>query len=102
MHCAQQEYDAVVYVIPVENYGSEGDFFHLKYILNQVKFKKIVFAINMMDTCNFEDDSVCEIMDNVKSHLMEHGYEDSDCVPDFLPKQGCDSSKRSRAADERC
>ncbi len=78
--CAQ-EYDAVVYVIPVENYGSEGDFFHLKYILNQVKFKKIVFAINMMDTCDFEDDSVCEIMDNVKSHLMEIGYEDPIVCP---------------------
>lgn len=71
--CAK-EHDAIVYVIPVESYGSESDYFHLKYILEKVKFKQIVFVVNMIDTCDFEDDSIAEIIDNVKSHLESIGY----------------------------
>lgn len=71
--CAK-EHDVIVYVIPVESYGSESDYFHLKFILEKVKFKQIVFVVNMIDTCDFEDDSIAEIIDNVKSHLEDIGY----------------------------
>ena len=69
-----KEHDVIVYVIPVESYGSESDYYHLKYILEKVKFKQIVFVINMIDTCNFEDDSIAEIIDDVRSHLEDIGY----------------------------
>ena len=102
--CAK-EYDAIVYVIPVESYGSESDYYHLKYILEKVKFRQIVFVINMIDTCDFEDDSIAEIIDNVKSHLEDIGYKDPIICPmsakaGFLLKQCITGQKLSGASNE--
>ncbi len=65
----------IVYVIPVETYGSDDDYFHLKYIREKVSYKKILFVINMMDNCDLEDDSVSEIVDAVQEHLVNIGFE---------------------------
>ena len=67
--------DILIYVIPVENYGSEDDYAHLKFVREKVQYKKILFVINMMDTCDFEDDSVDEILKNVVEHLKSIGFE---------------------------
>lgn len=67
--------DILVYVIPVENYGSEDDFDHLSYIKKKVSYNRIVFVINMMDSCDFEDDSISEIVDHIKEHLVSIGFE---------------------------
>lgn len=66
--------DILVYVIPVENYGSDGDFDHLTYIKKRVRYKKILFVINMIDSCDLEDDSVDEIVDDIKEHLKNIGF----------------------------
>ena len=58
------EHDVIVYVIPVENYGSEGDFAHLSFI-HKCKIWENNFAVNMMDSCDFEDDDIEEIISNV-------------------------------------
>ena len=76
-----KEHDVIVYIIPVESYGSESDYHHLKYILEKAKFRKIVFSINMIDTCDFEDDSIAEIINDVKSHLIDIGYKDPIICP---------------------
>ena len=75
------EHDAIVYVIPVENYGSEDDYIHLSFIRKKVKYKNIVFVVNMMDSCDFEDDSVEEIIDNITKHLIEIGYSEPVVCP---------------------
>lgn len=72
----EHPHDVIIYVIPVESYGSEDDYYHLKFINQRVPYKKIIFAVNMMDTCDFEDDSVTEIIDNVTAHLKDIGYDD--------------------------
>lgn len=66
--------DILVYVIPVEYYGSEDDYFHLQFVNQKVEYKKILFVVNMMDTCYFEDDSVEEILDDISEHLKEIGF----------------------------
>lgn len=66
--------DILVYIIPVETYGSTDDYDHLQYIKNNVSYKKILFIINMMDSCDFEDDSVDEIVNDVKEHLSGIGF----------------------------
>ncbi len=67
-------HDIIVYVIPVECYGSDDDYSHLKFICENADYKKIVFVINMMDTCDFEDDSITQIMSDVTAHLKDIGY----------------------------
>jgi GTPase Era involved in 16S rRNA processing len=73
--------DILVYVIPVENYGSEGDYAHLSFIKNKVNYNRIVFVVNMMDSCDFEDDSVSEIVTNIKEHLTDIGFQEPVVCP---------------------
>ena len=73
--------DAIVYVIPVETYGSEDDYFHLQFIKQKVEYKKIFFIVNMMDTCDLEDDTVQEIIDNIVEHLSSIGFENPVVCP---------------------
>lgn len=73
--------DILVYVIPVENYGSEDDYMHLSYIKRKVDYNRIVFVVNMMDACDFEDDSVSEIITNISEHLSDIGYEEPIVCP---------------------
>lgn len=67
--------DILVYVIPVESYGSDDDFNHLVYIKKKVNYSRILFVINMMDTCDTEEDSVEEIVSNLREHLISIGYD---------------------------
>lgn len=78
---SKTEYDCVVYVIPVENYGSNDDYTHLKYILQHASYRNIIFVVNMMDTCDIEDDNLEEIICNVKKHLSDIGYADPTVCP---------------------
>lgn len=73
--------DVLVYVIPVENYGSDGDFNHLTYIKKRVQYRNILFVVNMMDSCDLEDDSVDEIVANIKEHLESIGFDNPIICP---------------------
>ena len=73
--------DILVYVIPVESYGSEDDYYHLRYIEKNISYNKILFVVNMMDSCDFEDDTTEEIVCNIKNHLCEIGFEDPIVCP---------------------
>ena len=70
----RRDHDLLVYVIPVENYGGEDDFNHLRFVKDHARYDRIVFVVNMMDTCDFEDDSVEEILGNIKEHLEKIGF----------------------------
>ena len=73
--------DILVYVIPVESYGSEDDYNHLRYIKKSVPYKKVLFVVNMMDSCDFEDDTTEEIVCNIRNHLSEIGFEEPVVCP---------------------
>ena len=64
----------IIYVIPVETYGSKDDYDHLVFIKEQVNYDKIIFLINMIDTCDLEDDSIDEIIEDVRMHLVKIGF----------------------------
>ena len=63
------------------SYGSEDDYYHLRYIEKNISYKKILFVVNMMDSCDFEDDTTEEIVCNIKNHLCEIGFEDPIVCP---------------------
>ena len=71
----------LVYVIPVESYGSTDDYEHLQYILKKANYERILFVINMIDNIDTEDDSVEEIMFNVREHLEQIGFSDPEIYP---------------------
>ncbi len=73
--------EILVYVIPVDTYGSEDDYNHLKYILKKVLYGRIIFVVNMMDTYDPEDDSVDGILQDIRSHLSEIGFENPMVCP---------------------
>lgn len=73
--------DVLIYIIPVENYGSDDDFNHLIYIKKKVQYRNILFVVNMMDSCDLEDDSVDEIVANIKEHLESIGFENPIICP---------------------
>lgn len=77
----KRPHDIIVYVIPVECYGSDDDYTHLKFICENADYKKIVFVINMMDTCDFEDDSITQIMSDVTAHLKDIGFQEPVVCP---------------------
>lgn len=74
-------YDLILYMIPVENYGSDDDDSHLKFIRKYAPDKKILFIVNMMDTCDAEDDSVEEILGNIADYLRHLGFADPVICP---------------------
>lgn len=73
--------EILVYVIPVETYGSEDDYNHLKYVLKRVLYEQIIFVVNMMDIYDPEDDSVEDIIQNIRDHLSEIGFENPMVYP---------------------
>ena len=85
----------IVYVIPVENYGSEDDYIHLNYIKKNVEYSDIIFVVNMIDTCDFEDDSLPQIMKDIKEHLVSIGFEDPRVYP-ISAKAGLELKHLSR------
>ena len=85
----------IVYVIPVENYGSEDDYIHLNYIKKNVEYSDIIFVVNMIDTCDFEDDSLPQIMEDIKEHLVSIGFEDPRVYP-ISAKAGLELKHLSR------
>lgn len=66
--------EKILYVIPVETYGSKADYNHLTYIKKEVSYDKIIFAVNMVDRCDMENDSIKDILQEIQKHLENIGF----------------------------
>lgn len=73
--------EMIMYVIPVETYGSMDDHEHLTYIHKKISYDKIVFVVNMMDTFDPEDDTVEDMLSDIREHLKEIGFQDPSVFP---------------------
>lgn len=73
--------DVLVYVMSVSNFGAKGDDEHLKFIRENVKYKKLILAINMLDTSSSEDDSILDIISNIKKYLEKLEFKDFIIAP---------------------
>lgn len=73
--------DVLVYVMSAQNFGAKGDDEHLKFIRENVKYKKFILTINMLDTSSPEDDSILEIISNIKKYLEKLEFKDFVIAP---------------------
>lgn len=73
--------DVLVYVMSAQNFGAKGDDEHLKFIRENVKYKKLILAINMLDTSSSEDDSILDIVSNIKKYLEKLKFKDFIIAP---------------------
>ena len=53
----------------------------MKYVLKKVSYGRIIFLFNMMDTYDPEYDSVEDILQNIRAHLSEIGFENPMVCP---------------------
>lgn len=73
--------DVLVYIISAQNFGAKGDDEHLKFIRENVRYKKLILAINMLDTSSSEDDSILDIISNIKKYLEKLEFKDFIIAP---------------------
>lgn len=73
--------DILVYVMSAQNFGAKGDDEHLRFIRENVKYKKLILAINMLDTSSSEDDSILDIVSNIKKYLEKLKFKDFIIAP---------------------
>ena len=73
--------DLLVYVISAQNFGAKGDDEHLKFIRENVEYKKLILVINMLDTSSSEDDSILDIVSNIKKYLEKLKFKDFIIAP---------------------
>ena len=73
--------DLLVYVMSAQNFGAKGDDEHLRFIRENVKYKKLILAINMLDTSSSEDDSILDIVSNIKKYLEKLKFKDFIIAP---------------------
>ena len=73
--------DILVYVMSAQNFGAKGDDEHLRFIGENVRYKKLILAINMLDTSSSEDDSILDIISNIKKYLEKLRFKDFIIAP---------------------
>lgn len=73
--------DVLVYVMSAQNFGAKRDEEHLKFIRENVRYKKLILAINMLDTSSSEDDSILDIVSNIKKYLEKIKFKDFIVAP---------------------
>lgn len=68
-------YDIIVYILSANSLGTEEEIRHLKWIKENMSNKNIVFVLNKLDTFNAQEDSVEESINNVRTDLLNIGFE---------------------------
>lgn len=69
-----EKLNLLVYVINSNYIGVEDDRIHLRWILDTLKKRNIIFAVNKLDSFTSED-SISDAIDNVKDYIKDNGYE---------------------------
>lgn len=67
--------DILVYVTSILTWGTNDEYEHLKFIKENVKYKKIIIVINKIDEINIDDSTVEENISSVKKYLSKWNFE---------------------------
>ncbi|WP_314320140.1 dynamin family protein [Fusobacterium pseudoperiodonticum] len=66
-----KEIDILVYVTSILTWGTNDEYEHLKFIKENVKYKKMIVVINKVDEIKIEDSTVDENISNAKKYLLK-------------------------------
>lgn len=70
-----KDIDILVYVTSILTWGTNDEYEHLKFIKENVKYKKIIIVINKVDEINIDDSTVEENISSVKKYLSKWNFE---------------------------
>ncbi len=85
-------YDMILYVVSPNQISTDSQKEYLKWILNNLPKKKIVFVINKLDTLKPKEDSIADTIFNFYKDLCDIGFKNPTICPissyfSFLLKQ---------------
>lgn len=66
-----REIDILVYVTSVLTWGTNDEYEHLKFIKENIKYKKIIVVINKVDEIKIDDSTVEENISNATKYLLK-------------------------------
>lgn len=66
-----REIDVLVYVTSVLTWGTNDEYEHLKFIKENIKYKKIIVVINKVDEIKIDDSTVEENISNATKYLLK-------------------------------
>lgn len=66
-----KEIDILAYVTSILTWGTNDEYEHLKFIKENVKYKKMIVVINKVDEIKIEDSTVDENISNAKKYLLK-------------------------------
>lgn len=66
-----KEIDILVYVTSILTWGTNDEYEYLKFIKENVKYKKMIVVINKVDEIKIEDSTVEENISNAKKYLLK-------------------------------
>lgn len=76
-----REIDVLVYVTSVLTWGTNDEYGYLKFIKENVKYKKMIVVINKVDEIKIEDSTVEENISNAKKYLLKLGLKNLTIYP---------------------
>ena len=76
-----KEIDILVYVTSILTWGTNDEYEHLKFIKENVKYKKMIVVINKVDEIKIEDSTVEENISNAKKYLLKLGLKNLTIYP---------------------
>lgn len=66
-----KEIDILVYVTSILTWGTDDEYEYLKFIKENVRYKKMIVVINKVDEIKIEDSTVDENISNAKKYLLK-------------------------------
>lgn len=77
----KNETDILIYVFPVDKNATNDDIMFLDFIKKYAKYKKIIFVVTMMESCEEELDDIDTIIKNITDFIVSQGFEDVNVCP---------------------
>lgn len=72
---AQKKYDTVLYLFDGGKLGTEAEFYHLKWVAQNVPHDRIIFVVNKMDDFRVADDDIAASIQKLQNDLSSCGFE---------------------------
>lgn len=88
-----EKMNLLVYVINSNYIGVEDDRIHLRWILDTLKRRNIIFAVNKLDSFTSED-NISDAINNVREYVKDNGYDSEPIICPVSARAGMLAKRR--------